>query len=99
MNLRETIQRELRLAFDHGKVSREGVWPGADRDQVAEIGTERIEQAIQIDRESSAANVAARVAAEAQRSRDLHQLHSMRTRVHGLHVIVWDCGVYVCLPR
>ena len=44
--------------------------PTPEPEQVVELGTERIEQAIQIDRESSAANVAARVAAEAQRARE-----------------------------
>ena len=63
MNLRDTIRQELKIAYDHGRVAGEGHWPGANREQVAHIGTERIEQAIQINRESSAANVAAREAA------------------------------------
>lgn len=71
MNLRDTIRQELKLAYDHGRAAGEAKWPLPPRDQVVEIGAERIEQAIQIDRESSAANVAARVAAEAQRARDL----------------------------
>lgn len=48
MNLGDTIRRERRLAYDHGEVAGEGHWPGIDRDQVAHIGAERIEQAIEI---------------------------------------------------
>lgn len=73
MNLHDTIRQELKLAYDHGRVAGERNWPGADKEQVAHIGTERIEQAIPIDRESNAANVAALAAAEAQRARDLSQ--------------------------
>lgn len=46
MNLRDTIRRELEIAYDHGRVAGEGNWPGHERSQAIEIGQDRLEKAI-----------------------------------------------------
>lgn len=40
------IRRELRLAYEHGHNDGEGKWPGAGKESVVEIGTEKVVEAI-----------------------------------------------------